>query len=368
MTTALRNTGGELGNGLPSSYSKYGAIRREIVQAILENSDDALALVNGRFEFVAVNQAYARSYGYDPGELIGENRFDLFPDPTTQTRFMRAKDSGVATSFTDKLWSANGQVSWKVIPVKDFDGTVEGLVLKSTRPDGTQDQWKNEVLGLLSHELRSPLTVLSGAIKTILSEGDHLAPEEVRQLLQDADAEAESLSQLLWNLLEASRSQAHKLVLSVNPCSIASVVRSAIGKAARQSPTHRFKLEIPSRLPKIEADELRVERVLFNLLENAIKYSPKGSEVRVFAREEPSQMLIGVADEGIGIPSEDQARIFEPFQRLDRAGNGSVKGTGLGLLVCHKLVEAHGGQIWVESEPGKGSTFFFTLPLHQTRV
>ncbi len=104
--------------------------------------------------------------------------------------------------------------------------------------------------------------------------------------------------------------------------------------------------------PPIHADQLRLERILYNLLENALKYSPQGSEIRVFARPEREHLVIGVADRGVGISVPDQAKLFGPFQRLEESRLDGVKGAGLGLLVCRRLVEAHGGRIWVESEPG----------------
>jgi signal transduction histidine kinase len=103
-----------------------------------------------------------------------------------------------------------------------------------------------------------------------------------------------------------------------------------------------------------------VERILHNLIDNAIKYSPKGGDVTIFARQEDASLVIGVKDQGIGISTEDQARLFKPFERLETV---EIGGVGLGLNVCRRLVEAHGGRIWVESQPGQGATFFFTLPI-----
>lgn len=118
---------------------------------------------------------------------------------------------------------------------------------------------------------------------------------------------------------------------------------------------------MPAGLAAVPADRLRVERVLYNLIDNAIKYSPRGGDVVVFARQEDGHLVIGVKDSGMGISAEDQARLFAPFERLGTAG--AISGIGLGLNVCRRLTEAHGGRIWVESQPGEGSTFLFTLPL-----
>jgi signal transduction histidine kinase len=225
------------------------------------------------------------------------------------------------------------------------------------------DQLKDEFIGLVSHELRSPLTVITGAVNTALTEGERLSPEETRQLLQDAALEAEALSHMLNNLLELSRMQANRLFLHAEVINVGKVIQSAIEEIKRQSSAHQFVVDLPRKLPQVEADELRLERILYNLLENAVKYSPQGGEIRVLAKPEEKHLVIAVSDQGVGISRSDQAQLFAPFQRIENSKLDGVKGAGLGLLVCRRLVEAHGGRIWVESEPGRGATFFFTMPL-----
>jgi signal transduction histidine kinase len=227
------------------------------------------------------------------------------------------------------------------------------------------DQLKDDFIGLVSHELRSPMTVITGAINTALTEAERLSPEETRQLLKDAALEAELLSNLLGNLLELSRVQAQRLVLHTEAINVRKVAQEAVDKIKRQSPSHDFVLKLPRNLPPVYADPLRLERILYNLLENAVKYSPPGGEVLISARPKDAYLVIGVSDQGIGISPADQAKLFAPFQRLEKRPSG-VRGVGLGLLVCRRLVEAHGGRIWVESKPGRGSSFFFTMPLSQS--
>jgi two-component system sensor histidine kinase VicK len=114
------------------------------------------------------------------------------------------------------------------------------------------------------------------------------------------------------------------------------------------------------------ADPLRLERILYNLLENVAKYSPPGSKIKVPVKSEPERLVIGVSDKGRGLSPGEQARLFSPFQRLDNSKHELTRGAGLGLMVCRRLVEAHGGEIWIESKKGKGSTFFFTLPYRKS--
>jgi signal transduction histidine kinase len=136
-----------------------------------------------------------------------------------------------------------------------------------------------------------------------------------------------------------------------------------IEKLQGKSEIHRFEVEIPGGLPGVSVDPVRIERLLHNLISNAVKYSPKGGPVKVTVRREGDSIIVSVSDEGIGISREDQARLFQRFERLGVLSSEGIQGIGLGLRVCHILVEAHGGKIWVESEKGKGSTFFFSLPV-----
>ena len=225
------------------------------------------------------------------------------------------------------------------------------------------DQIKDEFIGLISHELRTPLTVIIGAVNTALSERERLSPDEINQLLQDASLEAETLSHLISNLLELSRFQANRLLLYPESVNLRNVVDQTIEKIKRQCKPHNFVVKLPRKLPPARADQLRLERVLFNILENATKYSDEGTKVCVFSKIEDDHIVVGVEDEGMGISVEDQLRLFEAFQRLDEKRVTGIAGAGLGLLVCKRLIEAHGSRIWVESKPGKGSTFFFTLPI-----
>jgi signal transduction histidine kinase len=224
------------------------------------------------------------------------------------------------------------------------------------------DQLKDEFIGLVSHELRTPLTVISGCLSTLITEWDRLSSGEVQQLFKDALLESESLSHLIENLLELSRAQAQQLSLYSEPTDVKTLVKETIRKIKRQAPSHRFVTSIPDNLPSIDGDPLRIERILYNLLDNAAKYSPSGSQIKVSINTEPERLVIGVSDHGKGLSASEQDRIFGPFQRLEDKRPDQARGAGLGLMVCRRLVEAHGGKIWVESKKGRGSTFFFSLP------
>lgn len=223
------------------------------------------------------------------------------------------------------------------------------------------DQLKDEFIGLVSHELRTPLTVILGALNTVITEGDRLSRRQIKQLIGDAYSEAELLSDILANLLELARAQANRLQITEEPVNIKEAIDTVVNKIKQQSIPREFMIDCDESII-VTADRVRVHRILHNLLDNAIKYSTTGTKVEVLARQNNNEVLISVRDHGIGIPSEKQGKLFEQFQRLGMPGSNAA-GTGLGLVVCRRLVEAHGGRIWVESQPDKGSIFYFTLPL-----
>ena len=365
--------------GKIADITKYKQAEEALAQSeanyrtLVESSPDGVVSVNAEGRIIDCNEGICQLLGYAKEEIKGKRFRELLAHPVpedlrlyySQLTENRQLEQEFELAHRDgqpvPLWA-------KMIALYDEDGRFSRSVvyLRDIAERKKLDQLKDELIGLVSHELRSPLTVIIGAVNTVLSEEARLSPEETRQLLQDAAWESESLSHLVANLLELSRAQADRLLLHTEPISIKGVIQEAVKKIEQQFPKHRFMMDFPKQLPQVKADPLRVERILYNLLENAAKYSPQGSQIRVLAKREKDRLIIGVADQGAGISLHDQAKLFEPFQRLEDSRLKGVKGAGLGLLVCRRLVEAHGGRIWVESEPSRGSTFSFTLPLGNT--
>jgi len=326
-----------------------------------------IADLEGRITYV--NPSFVRLWGgSDQEEILGRNVLE----------FTASRDR--ASDILESLWSSGAWLGEETGVRKD--GALVDVELSASlvtdeagRPicmmcsviDITErkklERLKDDFIGMVSHEFRTPLTVIKGCINTVLTESSYLSPTETHQLLQDAADEADSLSDLIGNLLELSRAQAGQLTLYPEALDLQMATRKAVKKVAARYPAYRVSLDLPPDLPPVSADPLRLERVLCNLFENAAKYSPAGGEVRMSAKLDADGIVVGIADQGPGISPGDQARLFGPFQRLEQAAPGGGGGMGLGLVVCRRLVEAHGGSIWVDSEPGKGSTFFFTLPL-----
>ncbi|MBI2934025.1 MAG: response regulator [Chloroflexi bacterium] len=225
------------------------------------------------------------------------------------------------------------------------------------------DAIKDEFIGMVSHEIKTPLTILIGSLYTARASG--LSAAESQELYDNAVGAAESLNNIVDNLLELSRSQARRLKLEKEASSLKETAESVIQKLQNKSSIHRIVADIPANIPAVPVDRLRAERILYNLVDNAIKYSPRGGRVTISARLQNNRVVVRVSDEGVGIPVEDRSRLFQSFERLETDASRTIEGIGLGLKVCSVLVQAHEGKIWVESEPGQGSTFCFTLPLKQ---
>ncbi|CAG0946974.1 two-component system, NarL family, sensor histidine kinase EvgS [Anaerolineae bacterium] len=227
---------------------------------------------------------------------------------------------------------------------------------------GEVDRLRSELIANVSHELRTPL----GAIKlfgtALLDQDLNLDRETQRQFLSDIDKETNKLIQLVDDLLGVSRLQKSSLHLNTHATDLVRLVQDAMKSMEILHSQHYLVYDGPVAPLVILMDDQLIERVLNNLLSNAIKYSPKGGTITVHLTEDPTQILIQVEDEGIGIPETELGRIFERFYRVPNEVTQSVGGVGLGLALVRGIVEAHGGHIWVESTVGVGSSFFISLP------
>jgi len=341
----------------------------ERYRTLVESSPDGILTVASTGHIIDCNNGACSLLGYPVERLRGADMRDMVTGKTMEIQSSVRADldaTGVAEAEVELVRFDGRKIPvWaKIVELKDSgQGSFQLMVyLRDIERRKKMDELKDEFIGLVSHELRSPLTVIMGALKTALADGAHLSKEEMRQLLEDASFETDSLSHLLENLLELSRVRADRLSLYVTPVNLQAVVQKAVDQVRRQSSRHRFVVDLPGELPPIHADELRLGRILYNLLENGVNYSPDGGDIRVFAEGDGQMLTISVSDQGMGISPEDQTRLFQPFERAEVTKIGGIGGAGLGLLVCRRLVEAHGGKIGVKSELGKGATFFFTLP------
>ncbi len=224
---------------------------------------------------------------------------------------------------------------------------------------------KSEFLANMSHELRTPLNAVIG-FSEVLAQGIFgEVNEKQKEYLEDILSSGKHLLSLINDILDLSKIEAGRMELEPTIFSLSNALDSGLMIVRERAARHGIGLRavVPDDLPSVYADERKVKQILFNLLTNAVKFTPDGGRIEVRVRAENGDAVIEVQDNGIGIAPADQARIFQEFQQVGR--ERSREGTGLGLTLTKRFVELHGGRIWVESKPGKGSTFSFTLPLHR---
>jgi len=224
------------------------------------------------------------------------------------------------------------------------------------------DRLKSEFVSLVSHELRAPLTNIQGAIELLLQPGSPLGLDTQRNMLEIIGEQSARLNRLVQGVLNIARIESGKLVLHRACVDMGPMIQHVVQHLGARTTQHRFEVVTAPELPQVWGDRDRVEEILTNLVDNAIKYSPHGGDIVIRAFPRDQEVVISVADSGVGIAPAELSKLFEKFHRVDSRDAREIYGHGLGLYICRKLVEAHGGRIWAESEPGRGSIFSFTLP------
>jgi signal transduction histidine kinase len=229
-----------------------------------------------------------------------------------------------------------------------------------------EEEWLR-FIDTLSHELKTPLTSIIAAAGLLAEELQTTADESHQKLIQTIIHNANTLETRLAELLDIVKTGSGKLQLQFEPVDMKSLV---LGTCMQISPLLRgkgqkLKTELPDSLPIVRGDGQRLEQVLLNLMNNATKFTPEGGNIWVRVRKQDTGLVVEVQDDGIGIAKEEQSRLFKPYSRLS-SDRQRHPGLGLGLALSKQVVELHGGRIWVDSEPGKGSTFSFFLPRNPT--
>lgn len=225
------------------------------------------------------------------------------------------------------------------------------------------DKLKSNLLSTVSHELRTPLAIIKGYSTMLVDYDRRIRLKEKKGYLQSIDRATDRLTELVDHLLDMSRLEAGLLKLDRVHTSISKLIEEVVAEAKLRAPRHEIVTDIRNKLPGVKMDAKRIRQVLDNIIDNAIKYSSEATEVIVSAQQADSELQISVTDQGIGIPSEDLESVFDRMYRIEQRLSPEREGIGLGLAICKGMVEAHGGCIWVESKLGKGSTFYFTLPI-----
>lgn len=230
----------------------------------------------------------------------------------------------------------------------------------------TKEKLQTAILNSISHDLRTPLVSISGALSSILGNGKHLDKDAEIELIKTAYNESSRLNRIVGNLLDMTRIEAGALNISSHLCEIREVLGVSLEELKQDLEDRNIHIDIPKDLPDIPIDFSLITKVLTNLIDNAVKYSPPNSSIYISAKRAEANLHIAISDEGFGIPQKDLPNVFNKFYRVERRQKS--QGTGLGLSICKGIVEAHNGKIRIDSIENKGTTVTIELPLQRSII
>ncbi|MEA2461135.1 MAG: hypothetical protein QOH90_1312, partial [Actinomycetota bacterium] len=237
------------------------------------------------------------------------------------------------------------------------------LERETTRILKERDQLKSERVAMMAHDIRSPVSVVIGCAELLSNRWEQMEERQRQKFLDTIARQARSLLDLVDDALQVASIEAGELKYSPAPLDMVELVQGMVEDLCKADESLNLSLRATESLPRCNGDEQRFRQVLFNLLSNAMKFSSPGDPIVVEVRRGGDEIVVSVTDKGIGIPEEEQRRVFEKFARVDPSEGPQAEGTGLGLYICKMMVEAQGGRLWLESAVGQGSTFSFSIPL-----
>lgn len=339
------------------------------LEAVLANMESGVLLFDRDGHISLINPAAEGFLGVRVEEVMGMPHVE-----TVKNYSLSSMIEGVLRSWKPArreisiIYPKERTVDAHAAPIFGVRGEPRGIVvvLYDISELKHLERVRAEFVANVSHELKTPVTAVMGFAETLLSGAlyNFRAAEEFVNIIYE---EAERLSRLVHDLLELSKIESKGFRLRIERVELDTEIKRIVDKLKPQFLKKDLTLttDLPSEPVTVKADRDQIEQVLLNLLDNSRKYTPAGGQVEVVLRREGGNAIVVVKDTGIGIPQEDLPRIFERFYRVDKARSRKLGGTGLGLSIVKHIIEAHLGRVWVESEPGKGSRFYFSLPIEE---
>jgi PAS domain S-box-containing protein len=343
--------------------------------AIFRNSTDGILTVDNALRIIDFNPAMERLTGWRESEVLGQFYVKVLRPKDRQGNDLGLQDSPILQAFAGQevvnremiISARDGQlftVSITASCVRSLRGEpMNGILnVRDLTRERQQEEQRSTFISVISHELQTPIAIIKGYASTLARADARFDPTILRTRLVAIEEEADRLNQLVGNLLYASRIQANGLQMDIAALDLEYLIYSVVRRLRTRSPEVDISMTFAEPLPMVMADRERIEEVLQNLLDNAIKYSPGHPKIVIACNVTSEEVIVSVKDNGMGIALREQEQIFDRFHRVGDPLAQTTPGAGLGLYICKAIVEAHGGRIWVESTLRHGSTFFFSLP------
>jgi PAS domain S-box-containing protein len=349
------------------------AEERYKLESILESSADGIMTINPERCILSFNSSMERLTAWKKEEAIGNHCFDVLRLRDSRGANLCQIDCPIAKGV-EGFFNLEGIITTK--DGQNIDVRLNYSLARSTSGyllptvvnvwDMTRlrqiENLRSTLLASVSHELQTPISIIKAYANTLTRPDAQWSQQTVNDKLQAIEEESDRLSELVRRLLYTAQLDAGELTLNKLLLDLPKEVYRVARRCAGQTKVHKVEVDFPRDFPPVPADPERIEELLTNLIDNAMKFSPRGGTITIKGEALENEVLVTVADEGIGIALRDHERLFDRFFRVADNSTRQAQGTGLGLYICKTLVGAHGGRIWVESEPGKGSRFTFSLP------
>jgi signal transduction histidine kinase len=334
---------------------------------------DGVVVVDREGVIRFANPAAGELLGSTADELIGRDfGFPVVVDEATEIELLGREPIVVEMRTVEIDWEGEPaalaslrDITWRAQLAMEQETAIERL--------RELDALKNDFVAMVSHDLRSPMATISGFADTLRINWDAFDDAHKMEILDRISRTTDHLAKLVENILQVAQIESGRFKYDIKPFDFERLVERTVDEARRINPHRRHDdsdleerkivLRVEDDLPQVKGDELRQWQVLTNLLSNALKFSPPEESVIVDVTRQEDQVQIAIQDHGLGIKDKDKDKLFKKFSRLEQPKGQKIKGTGLGLYICKNMIEAQGGRVWVESEPGEGTTFFYTVPV-----
>jgi PAS domain S-box-containing protein len=341
-------------------------VLRQKERAILDNASQVICSLDKDLRLSDINDASNKMWGFPPSQLIGKRLLDLIQDQdksTVRNILQNAIQNKTEARFEAKIVKADkslSETSWSAT-WSDEQSSLYCVVTDISKQKELE-RLKQEFVSMLSHDLRTPLNSVLAAIE-LVSSGHFTLDDQVKVYMDRAHRNLKFSLSLINQLLEIEKMEAGHVSLEVDATSTKEIVSKSLEAVLDLSNAKSIKIVIPETNYELIADSERLVQVLINFLGNALKFSPDNSTITISEEQNDLYTKISVTDQGRGIPADQQAGIFDRFKQVSPTDKVEKQGSGLGLAICKSIIEAHHGRIGVSSEPGRGSSFWFEIPV-----